>query len=282
MYLHCHPDELASAIGLVNEDINSILAWADINGLIFNADKTQAIIFGTSRYTNNIDLTSLPTVTMANSVIQYSTHVKYLGVIIANNLSWDKQVTTTTNKIRTVLYRLKLCSHLIPEVLKSRLVATLILPYVDYCCVVFTDITAELNLKIQRAVNACIRFVFHVRRDAHITPYFNKLRWLKVDTRRMYFVGSLLYNILMTQRPARLHVLFTYRAQISSRTTRVSSDILSLPQCRTELYRRSFSYTAAKFWNNLPSDVRDAPSSANFRCKLYAHLLDRFALSRET
>ena len=44
IYMHCEPRDLACAIGRVNHDIASVLAWAETNGLIFNAAKTQATI----------------------------------------------------------------------------------------------------------------------------------------------------------------------------------------------------------------------------------------------
>ncbi|KMQ83924.1 rna-directed dna polymerase from mobile element jockey-like protein [Lasius niger] len=49
-YLHCKPRELSDAILKVNEDINAVINWSFANGRILNSDKTQAIIFGTSRY----------------------------------------------------------------------------------------------------------------------------------------------------------------------------------------------------------------------------------------
>ncbi|KMQ93568.1 reverse transcriptase [Lasius niger] len=87
VYLHCKPRELSDAILKVDEDINAVINWSFANGLILNSDKTQAIIFGTSRYVNAIDLYTLPKIMVDMTAIQYSTSVRYLGVIIINNLS---------------------------------------------------------------------------------------------------------------------------------------------------------------------------------------------------
>lgn len=165
IYHHCKPQDLANAIYRVNEDINSILTWAASNRLLLNANKTQSIIMGTSRYINAIDLTAIPRITIAGVSVQYSNHVKYLGVWIANNLSWDRQVSHITNKVRSTLHQLKLCKHLLPDALKTRIVVSLI-PHMDYCSAAFTNITAELNLRLYRALNACIRFIFRVK--AHL------------------------------------------------------------------------------------------------------------------
>ncbi|KMQ81892.1 rna-directed dna polymerase from mobile element jockey-like protein, partial [Lasius niger] len=78
-YLHCKPRELSDAILKVNEDINAVINWSFANSFISNSDKTQAIIFGTSRYVNAIDLNTIPEIMVDMTAIQYSTAVKYLG-----------------------------------------------------------------------------------------------------------------------------------------------------------------------------------------------------------
>ena len=168
-------------------------------------------------------------------------------MIITNNLSWDGQVTHTTKRIRTVLYQLKLCRHLVPEVLKVKLVTSLIYPHLDYCCAAFTDMTAELNSRLYRAINACVRFIFGVRRDAHITLYYKKLNWLKIDQRRMYFVGGLLYSILHTGQPSLLYSNFNFKTP-TDRATRASNETLIVPLCRTEFFKRSFRIASVRLW----------------------------------
>lgn len=194
IYYHCRPRELASAIRSVNEDINSVIRWAAANKLILNADKTQTIIFGTSRYINALDVSALSSIVVGGTPVHYSTSVKYLGVMVANNLSWEKQVCTT-GRIRSVLYRLKLSKHLFPMDLRHRLITSLIIPHIDYCCAAFTDMTAKCDLKLYRAINGYLRFVFDVRSDVHITPYYHKLKMLKIGARRDYFVGCQLFNL---------------------------------------------------------------------------------------
>lgn len=274
IYYHCKPRELARAVQCVNEDIESVICWATTNKLVLNADKTQAIIFGTARYISTLELRSLSNIRVGATPIQYTTSVKYLGVIVANNLSWEKQMASTTGRIRSVLYRLKLCRHLFPANLRLRLITSLILPYVDYCCAAYTDMTAECNRKLYRAINQCVRFVLDIWTDTHITPYYNQLRMLKVDARRNYFIGRQLYNLLRNKQPVLLAENFDFRGKRSYRATRTPSDMLELPQCRTECYKRSFRLASIRFWNCLPSHLRDAPTLAVFKHKLYVHLLE--------
>ena len=103
IYLQCEPTSLPEAIDRINEDIRAISVWTHINRLTLNAKKTQAIILGTSRFVNVLDLTSVPRIIVEQTHIDYSKYIKYLGVTISNNLSWDRQVMSTVNKIRSIL-----------------------------------------------------------------------------------------------------------------------------------------------------------------------------------
>ncbi|XP_050452218.1 uncharacterized protein LOC126851925 [Cataglyphis hispanica] len=186
-----------------------------------------------------------------------------------NSLSWEKQITTVS--IYSLLYQLKLCKQLLSEALRIKLVASLIYPHVDYCCVTYTDMTAEHNLKLYRAINSCIRFIFNVRMNEYITPYYRRLRWLKIVSRRNYFVGCLLFRMLLTGQLLRSN--FNHRVLESDRASRFSGDTLIQPQCRTELFKRSFRITSVRLWNGLPFSIKNAKTITKFKEELYAHLL---------
>lgn len=87
-------------------------------------------------------------------------------------------------KMNAALYRLKVCKKFLPTTARITLVTSLINPILDYACLVYKSLTTEQNQKLQRAYNSCIRMIFDVRKDAHITPYYAKLKWLKVHNRR--------------------------------------------------------------------------------------------------
>ena len=132
--------------------------------------------------------------------------------------------------MHSILYQLRLNKHLFPEALRSKLITSLVLPHLDYCSIAFTDITAELNCKLYRAVNRCIRFIYNARTDIHITPYYERLRWLKIGERRDYFVGCQLFCIMQTGRPSFLCSEFVTRVFVTEKSTRAPTGTLVQPQ----------------------------------------------------
>lgn len=274
IYIHTEPRCLSDAINRINQDISRIVDWATANKLTLNPIKTKAIIIGTARYINELGNAQLPCIKVNDDVIPYSDSIVLLGLSISSTLSWERQVTGTVSRVNGALHRLKVCKHLLPLALRARLVSVLILPFFDYCCSALTDITGEQNLRLQRALNACVRFIYQAGWDEHVTPYYNRLRWLKVHMRRNYFTGNMMFSILHSGIPSVLFNGFEYRCDVVQRDTRACKDDLLMPLCRTEFYKRSFRCSAVELWNGLPSEIRNSETQCVFRAKLYEYLFN--------
>lgn len=245
IYYHRDPRCINDSIYRVNDDIVNIISWSQRNRLIFNADKTKSMIMNTRRFLNAINLNSLPRIIVDGVPVNFSNNVKYLNIILTNNLSWNEHINSVIRRMRVTLYQLRQSRDLLPTKLKRKLVTTFVLPIINYCCATFTDLTAELNTQIYKALNACLRFVFAIRRDLHITPYYERLGWLKPDSRRIYLVGCFLFHIIQRQQPTMVANEFSFRTTPSNRSTRIPPDKLYIPPHRTELFKRSFRVIAA-------------------------------------
>ena len=70
-----------------------------------------------------------------------------------------------------------------------------------------------------------------------------------------------------------LRANFHLSALTTLRRTRISTDGLTVPYCRTEIFNRSFRVHAARFWNRLQPDIRNAKTLADFKQRLFAYLL---------
>ena len=68
--------------------------------------------------------------------------------------------------------------------------------------------------------------------------------------------------------PQYLSVMFTYSSSFHDYAHRSSEKNLELPKNRTQYYISSFAFTGAKFWNELPSSLKDETSLKSFVCKL--------------
>ena len=151
--------------------------------------------------------------------------------------------------------------------------ALVVLPHIDYACLIYNDIPAYLNLKVQRLVNAAIRFIFNLRRDSSISNYCNELGWLPVEKRRMFFFGCLTRKILCTSRPSYLYEPIIAQFSDVRRSTRIGNAQINLRNYRTEAFKQAFCNNAARFRQSLDENLRNCESLSLFPEELRKFLI---------
>ena len=78
--------------------------------------------------------------------------------------------------------------------------------------------------------------------------------------------ANLMYKCVNTLAPNYLCNMFTPTAL--SFDLRDASQKLYLPKPRTDYLKRSFSYSGASLWNDLPEDIRTTTSLSNFKRRI--------------
>ncbi|XP_046417427.1 uncharacterized protein LOC124178234 [Neodiprion fabricii] len=188
VYLQCPAAEVPEAIARLNLDVAAVQEWSRANSLFLNASKTQAIILGSSSFVTRLNATPLPPVVVNGVPVPFSRTVRNLGFIFDGSLSWTPHVDAVSGRVHFALRQPSASRKLFTFSLRNYLVTALVFPLLDYCSVVFNDISGVLNTRLQRLLNSCIRFVCGAARDEHITPHRRALGWLSVRDRRLYFV----------------------------------------------------------------------------------------------
>ncbi|CAG5078932.1 Protein of unknown function, partial [Cotesia congregata] len=151
----------------------------------------------------------------------------------------------------------------------------MILGSVDYCSVVLVDSNVDTDLKLQRAINSIIRYIFSLKQDEHITPYRQKLNWLSIKKRRVYFLATFFYKLLHTGQPSYLRELFVEDS--SRRSQRLAEKInnvnFEIPNYTSSFYENSFVVSVIRLWQNLPTNLINSSSLDCFKPARLDHLL---------
>ncbi|XP_066590786.1 uncharacterized protein [Prorops nasuta] len=267
----CDPSEINSCIAAINHSICRLWDWSCDNYLLLNPSKTKAMILGSSRYINCIDLSSLDPLLVNSNVVPFVSSVPNLGICISANLSWRETVNDSCKRIYRTLYQLRFNQGCLSLRIRLQLVKSLIYPIIDYCSLVFPDISGEENLRLQRALNSCIRFVYGVPKSEHITPFYKRANLLKVCERRRYFLGVAFYKAYYFPELSPFGVTLQGLRQLNGNVcgTRSSRLDLKVPSCRTAAYQRSFIISGVRFWNSLPIRLRELSSLSRFKSEFY-------------
>lgn len=268
IYYHFPVGDIGNATALINTDIVSITTWAYRHGLKLNETKTQTIVIGHYRLLNQINFVLAPKLKVNNLELEYVDKVKNLGLTINKSLSWHDTVTATCNRVFASIHSLKRFALFLPFNVKLMLVKTLVLPHFNYCDTVTNDMTVELASRLQRAQNYCIRFIFNLRCDDHVTPYYDFLGLLKLEQLRKYHILSLSYAVIHSSSPIYLSEKFIFLSQINSYITRRGECSLSIPPHKTTVFNKSFIVTACKLWNSLPDMIKRINTRARFEAEV--------------
>ena len=275
MYIQTGKEDLTEAIGRFNEDLKRVSNWCKGVGLKINPSKSQAILIGYHKLLNSIDRPNVPQISLDCTPIPHRESVKSLGVTMDENLTWTPHIHSLIQKTYSALHSLKIFKNIFSIKLKMFLIKALVIPIFDYCDIVYSDIGRVLDIKLQRAQNACARYIYNSRKSDYVTPLFSELSWLKLSERRQYHSVCLLFQILANKTPKYLanhfHFLYTHH----DRDTRSRTDNqLLIPHHRTTAYTKSFTVSASRTWNTLPETVRGAHSLTSFERMCYSHFLN--------
>ena len=202
--------QISNGNALLPNSANTVSKRAELNHLTLNAKKCYSIIFGTHHTIKLFQELNISHISINENgdLVPFVTEITSLGVILDNTFSWKPQIQRVTKKVNKALYGLKFIRQCTTQQLGRRMVESLVVPDLDYCNVVYLDASLYCRLQLQRLSNACIRYIFGLRKETSISTYRKKLNWLRVDSRRDYFALLLIYKVVRMKEPPILTSLF--------------------------------------------------------------------------
>jgi len=241
LYIDFLATNLDVAVSRINADLCNLVKYISSHNLYLNVSKTQPIIIGSGYYVNLLKESNVPLVTISGVSVPYCEEVTNLGVTFDTTLSWRQHTNNVVRKVFGTLAQARRNFVCLPSSIRLRIVQCLVMPIVDYGSVLFSDMNKGTTNKIQKAENACIRFVTNAKRFEHITPHYVELGLLKITERRTLALAIFTWKILKCRSPLYLAEMFKF----SSR----HPDLILIPQHRTEKYARSFCIAASRAFN---------------------------------
>ena len=130
-----------------------------------------------------------------------------------------------------------------------------------------------LSEKLQRLQNRAARILMSASYDSNLDHLFRALGWRRLYYQRLAQKSILMYKTLHGMTPDYLRLRFVYHDSARAYRLRNTENKLVLPQPRNDYLKRSFLYSRAQLWNNLPVELRQASSLTDFKSKLSRHSL---------
>lgn len=268
IYISYTKEHKTKAQEMLQTSLDNIAKYSVEHGLKLNGSKTKILFFGPHRNENN----ALLRVTVNDEAIEITKMVKNLGLYLDNDLRFREHVKVIIQRGYMALRNLYRSKSFLNRKIRKNLCDSLVLSYANYCDIVYgpcLDVTS--SKKLQTLQNSCVRFIWGLNRRDHCSEYINQMEWLRMANRRDLHLACMIHKVVSNQTPVYLFEKLRFRYMDHNRNTR-NNYLLSIPQHRSGIFERSFSYISAKLYNSIPSEIK-AKGIHSFKYSLKIFLL---------
>ena len=250
-------EDLNALTDLLQYNLCKFETWCNANKLTLNPSKTKMVAFGTRHSVKKAKQCSL---FLEGRKIQCVPTFRYLGFVVDSTLNFKSHVADV---IKKVMHKKLLLSKIMPYLNRNVAVTiykTMILPYFDYCDVVYSTACAGDLEKLQRLQNKCLKMCLGVQKRESTAVVHQRSKCAYLGPRRKAHLCNFMYarqsrNGLLDER------------EIHTRQHDAPTFVVPFPDL--ECSKRSVAYNGAITWNALPTAMRqiDCPMAFKFRQK---------------
>ena len=138
-------------------DLVKLCDWLKSNKRSLNIIKTEFMIIGSTQ--NVLKFGNLIAIRIDNQLIKRVAHVKYLGIIVDDRLTWKEHVDYISKKISRNLGAIERSRQCITVDSTIALYRTLVDPYLRYCCNVWGSCGNALLYRLKTLQNRAVRVI---------------------------------------------------------------------------------------------------------------------------
>lgn len=142
---------------------------------------------------------------------------------------------------------------------------SLVRPLLDYCDVVWDNLTESQATRLQKLKNRAGRVITQQGYDIRSDVIRNELAWGMLHDTRCKHKLIMIYKALNNLVPSYITDFFDLLDYSQSYKLRDRENKIALPRPRTNYLKNSFHYSGAILWNDLPSEVRLTTSLKVFK-----------------
>ena len=243
--------------------------WMVDNRLSLHLGKTECILVGTERRLSSAEGFRV----LCDGVeVNRVDHVRYLGVLLDENLKGKVQAMAVIKKVASRLGFLYRSAPLLDFNARRILCVSLVQPCMDFCILSwYLGLSVELKGKLEILQRKMVRFVYGWDPMRHVgTGTLRELGWLSVPDRVRYFAILHVFRIRKGTAPSYLRQGFVGISEVHSHLTRGNTHNYHISR---EDIPGCFAYFGKIQWNALPDSLKALERVDLFKAKLKQYLM---------
>ena len=249
LYLSFSSCDAEQSLARLSSALDKVVCWFCTNQLSVNPSKTEYLLIGTSKQRAKI-LNSL--VYFKNLPLSPTESAKNLGVIFDSELNFKKHISAVCRSSFFHIRQLRQLRSSLDRNSAIILANSLVHSKLDYCNSLLYGLPYSSTYRLQIVQNSLARVVCNATKfRSHTKSLLKSLHWLPITQRIKFKIAVLTFKTLYFSKPAYLSDLIN-RYQPARNLRSASNNQLIVPDIRSTLGRRSFSFAGPTVWNSLP------------------------------
>ena len=143
----------------------------------------------------------------------------------------------------------------VPATVLENVYKAIVLPYFDYCSLVWESCSVYLQDKLQKMQNRAARVITGKPYDTRISDMLNELGWQPLAERRRSQKIIFMHKAKNKQFPESISSMFHINRN-DNYNLRNNNVNYALPKPKTDFMKKSISYSAVSLWNSLPKAAK--------------------------
>jgi hypothetical protein len=240
-------------------DVQSVVQFFSDIKLVTNEKKSNVLNFK-NKYGKSKD--DDVNVIIGSTAIEQSCSVKFLGVLVDENLSWNDHINYLNNKLSSNIFALRMISKLGNRLLTRAVYFGMIISHIQYSILLWGASSKQNLESIFKLQKKAIRYMVGIKSTDSCKEYFKDLKLMTVPAIYIY------ETILSIKRDN-----VKKNANFHDYNTR-NRNGRHVEVHRTALYESKPSFIGAKFMEKLPQYIRDCVLVEDFKKRVKKFLIE--------
>lgn len=265
--LHVHAKTMDEAFQKINEDLERVSKWLNLNRLKLNVSKCKYMVINGKQGTLESEAYKIR---IDGAEIERVDEYKYLGFILHHKMSLKRHCEYVCKKTAKKIGFLARIGHKLTKQHKITLYNSIIEPHFQYCASVLSMFNGQEFNQLQKQQNKAMRVVLRCGRRTSVNWMLESLGWLNIRQRIMFLTMVMVFKIKNGIVPD----------YISRNVNYIHSDRYPL-RCEGKFNIKRVNKTTTKnnvfndglrMYNGLPAEIRNERNLNLFKSKLKVYV----------
>lgn len=262
---------IESKIDIINSELEILYNVINQNKLKLNIDKTKMMIITNKKNLNKNDLH----IKINNEILQCEKEIKYLGVIIDDELKFKSNIDTVAKKVGRKVGVLTRLNNRLNLHQKIMLYKSIVEPHFNYCSsILFLSSKMDIN-RLQILQNKCLRNILRMKSTTSQSDLLNITELFSVN--QIIFKNTMIFIFKIVKQiwPQYLYNNLEFKSNNPRKNTLRCKNELELNKATKACTQNSLFYKGIDQFNKLPLEIKEADNLLSFITKIKKYVKTR-------